>query len=221
MFSFFQTERKKVLLIDLENPPSLLKERISFLQKNGDVGEIFFLSGALYLDNPKHVKMLEQILTEKGIGVVFLDNLSACFQKIMNENESLRLYRILKTLKNIAVKNGVTFVLVHHLRKPGQFISANPLDEVRGSSVIVGIVDMVYVLQRIQDFYQLQIVKNRVSTFNETLLLELQRGGFQLLQKGVETPNRLSEVIKFIEVTANNTPNGIFSIGTLRESSYF
>lgn len=221
IFNFYQTEKHRVLLIDLENPPTLLKERALLLQKNRGVGETFLLSGPFYLDIPRHVKMLEQIITEKRVGVVIIDNLTACFQKLQNENESLRLYRIMKSLKDIAVKSGATFVLVHHLRKPGQFTSANPLDEVRGSSVIVGIADMVYVLQKIQDFYQLQVVKNRVSTFNETLLLELQHGGFQLLQKGVETPSRLNEVVRFIETTANNMPNGVFSVKSLKESSHF
>jgi hypothetical protein len=96
------------------------------------------------------------------------------------------------------------------------------LDEVRGSSSIVALADIVLLLEKIQDFFRLRILKNRLSNIFESYILELVKGGFRLLQKGAElSGDRLNAVCRYIENVATSMPNGIFTVKNVSESSPF
>jgi hypothetical protein len=222
MWGCFDSTQTNVLLVDLENPLTLIKERCQFLSDNGIPENIFFYSGEFFLDRKDDVEKLEKIVMDKKINLIIIDNLSCLFKNI-KENDNLRIYLLLKRLRDICLKHGATCIIVHHLRKQQMFVSANPLDEIRGSSTIAGIADMVLYLQKVQDFFQLKIVKNRLANVFDSYLLELDVGGFKLLQKDMQglAGDRLSAVIRHIESVATSMPNGIFMVKNVSESSPF
>jgi predicted ATP-dependent serine protease len=218
----FDSTQTNVLLVDLENPLVLIKERCQFLSDSGIPENIFFYSGELFLDKKDDVEKLEKIITDNKIGLIIIDNLS-CLFKNTKENDNLRIYLLLKRLRDICLKHGATCIIVHHLRKQQMFVSANPLDEIRGSSTIAGIADMVLYLQKVQDFFQLKIVKNRLANVYDSYLLELDVGGFKLLQRDMQglAGDRLSAVCRYIESVATSMPNGVFAVKNISESSPF
>jgi len=218
----FDSTQTNVLLVDLENPLVLIKERCQFLGDSGIPENIFFYSGELFLDKKDDVEKLEKIITDNKIGLIIIDNLS-CLFKNTKENDNLRIYLLLKRLRDICLKHGATCIIVHHLRKQQMFVSANPLDEIRGSSTIAGIADMVLYLQKVQDFFQLKIVKNRLANVYDSYLLELDVGGFKLLQRDMQglAGDRLSAVIRHIEVFASQKPEGVFTPKEVKEAGPF
>jgi predicted ATP-dependent serine protease len=199
----------------------LLKERAAFI--TDEIPEnLFLLTDVIYLDDKANVATLEKIIVENSISVVVFDNLS-CMFKNTKENDNLRIYLLLKRLRDICLKHGATCIIVHHFRKQQMFVSANPLDEIRGSSTIAGIADMVLYLQKVQDFFQLKIVKNRLANIYDNYLLEFDVGGFKLLQRDMQglAGDRLNAVIRHIESVATSMPNGIFMVKNISESSPF
>ena len=218
----FDSTQTNVLLVDLENPLVLIKERCQFLGDSGIPENIFFYGGELFLDRKEDVEKLEKIITDNKIGLIIIDNLS-CLFKNTKENDNLRIYLLLKRLRDICLKHGATCIIVHHLRKQQMFVSANPLDEIRGSSTIAGIADMVLYLQKVHDFFQLKIVKNRLANVYDSYLLELDVGGFKLLQRDMQglAGDRLSAVIRHIEVFASQKPEGVFTPKEVKEAGPF
>jgi archaellum biogenesis ATPase FlaH len=217
----FNSTQTNVLLIDLENPLTLIKERCQFLGDSGIPENIYFYSGEFFLDRKDDVEKLEKIITDNKISLIIIDNLS-CLFKNTKENDNLRIYLLLKRLRDICLKHGATCIIIHHLRKQ-MFVSANPLDEIRGSSTIAGIADMVLYLQKVQDFFQLKIVKNRLANVFDSYLVELDVGGFKLLQKDMQglAGDRLSAVIRHIEAFASQKPEGVFTPKELKEAGPF
>jgi KaiC/GvpD/RAD55 family RecA-like ATPase len=215
----FESQKYNVLLCDFENSLSLLKERAAFI--TDEIPEnLFLLTDAIYLDDKANVATLEKIIVENNISVVVFDNFS-CMFKSTKENDNLQIYRLLRRLRDICRKHNVTAVIIHHTRKTQPF-TASLLDEVRGSSSIVALSDIVLLLEKIQDFFRLRILKNRVSNVFESYILELVKGGFRLLQKGAElSGDRLSAVCRYIESVATSMPNGVFAVKNISQSSPF
>ena len=215
----FDSQKCNVLLADFENSLSLLKERAAFITE--EIPEnLFLLTDAIYLDEKANVATLEKIIIENNISLVVFDNLS-CMFKNTKENDNLQVYRLLKRLRDICRKHNVTAIIIHHTRKMQPF-TASLLDEVRGSSSIVALSDVVLLLEKIQDFFRLRILKNRVSNIFENFIIELVKGGFRLLQKGAElSGDRLSAVCRYIENVATSMPNGVFAVKNISESSPF
>jgi predicted ATP-dependent serine protease len=215
----FDSKKYNVLLCDFENSLSLLKERAAFITDEIP-SNLFLLTDAIYLDDKANVATLEKIIVENNISLVIFDNFS-CMFKSAKENDNLQIYRLLKRLRDICRKHNVTVVIIHHTRKTQPF-TASLLDEVRGSSSIVALSDIVLLLEKIQDFFRLRILKNRVSNVFESYILELVKGGFRLLQKGAElSGDRLSAVCRYIESVATSMPNGVFAVKNISQSSPF
>jgi hypothetical protein len=152
--------------------------------------------------------------------LVVFDNLSAII-KFSSENDNIKVYQLMRKLRNIALKHGVCILILHHTRKTQPF-TASLLDEVRGSSSIAALSDVILLLEKIQDFFRLRVLKNRVSNVFESYILELVKGGFRLLQKGAElSGDRLNAVCRYIENVATSMPNGIFTVKNVSDSSPF
>jgi archaellum biogenesis ATPase FlaH len=217
----FESQKCNVLLADFENSLSLLKERAAFISENGDIPEnLFIWDGDFSIEEKKSIEFLEWAITQYNVKIIFIDNLSAII-KFSKENDNIKIYQLMRKLRNIALKHGVCILIVHHLRKTQPF-TGNILDEVRGSSSIVALSDIVLLLEKIQDFFRLRVLKNRINSVFESYILELVKGGFRLLQKGAElSGDRLSAVCRYIESVATSMPNGVFAAKIISGSSPF
>ena len=217
VFGYFKSRKTNVLLIDLENSLSLLKERLEFLEAMPENVFLIF-DGSFNILNQKNLNLLRKIIKEQAIGLTIIDNLTSVLPK-QNENDSITIYRILSNLRRICLEENTTIILIHHARKTQMFQSFNPLDEIRGSSTIAAVSDLVFNLMKVQSFYQLRVLKNRIQNNYQTFLLELDRGGFKYLQNLEENfDQNISQICRMIEEIARSSPNGVFSVSEIYEA---
>ena len=90
----------------------------------------YFSMEGVHLDNPDHVLMLQQYVTEKQIGLIILDALTDMMGG--DENAKKDVQPVFTNLKRIADKTDAAIILIHHANKSGGY---------RGSTVIKGGVD--------------------------------------------------------------------------------
>ncbi|MEM2548369.1 MAG: type IV toxin-antitoxin system AbiEi family antitoxin domain-containing protein, partial [Nitrososphaerota archaeon] len=109
----------------------------------------------------------------------------------------------------------------HHVRKNQPF-SISPLEEIRGSTVLSAVPDIVIKMEKLRDFFQFTVVKNRISNNFQSLLLELEEGGFRFLQNvegGVD--ENMSACIRYVEEFAKTATGNVFSPKEIAESSHY
>jgi len=140
-----ETKSSRVLIIDGENYPTTYVERVKLLgiSPNSNI-EAVVLSD-FSLDNPRWLKALERAIAERKYGVIILDPWTALIHRL-DENKAGEVSTLLTRLRKIAYEYDCAFLLVHHLRK-GLPYSTEPLDELRGSSVLVNEPDLVFLLR--------------------------------------------------------------------------
>ncbi len=217
IFGFFDAKQGNVLLVDLENSLSLLKERWNFLG-GGENQNVFLLNHPSFnLTSKTGFEVLERAIDEYDLSLITLDNLSSINPKI-NENDAVKMYGLLSKLRRICLEKNASIILVHHVRK-AQLFSLSPLDEVRGSSALTAVPDVIMNLSKVQSFYQLRVIKNRISNDYPNLLLEIDTGGFRFLQEAPETINaEISQISRIITDIAAQSPGGVFSVSQIHEA---
>lgn len=148
----FQTAKAPVLYIDEENGTGVLKDRVGALKKGLGIEEpvdmCFISLNNIRIDGEKWRLKLEDIIKRFGIKVIIVDS----FRRVISVNEdNAQEVSSLFTdvIRPIATKHGVTWILLHHLRKgmSGK-TSFDELDELRGSSEITNYADAVLLFER-------------------------------------------------------------------------
>lgn len=152
VFNMFETQKSRVLYIDEENGIQTLKERRTMLKKgldlNGNV-ELFFTSlENIKLDRVEWQNKLRKFITEYNPRVIIIDSFRRTIG--IDENDAGQVSRIFTDIiKKLSKEFGVTWVLLHHLRKG--ISGRNPtdeMDELRGSSDFSNYADVVLVMNR-------------------------------------------------------------------------
>lgn len=117
---------RSVLLIDGEMPLNRLKERYLAMTKNEEIpGNIHFLSTyhqtsdtELDLTNPAHQAWILQIIEEKKISLLIVDNIS-CTMNVEGENDAASWSPVRKFMIKLR-SLFVGLILVHHPTKGGE-----------------------------------------------------------------------------------------------------
>jgi hypothetical protein len=184
-----ETQKSKVLFIDEESGIEEIKRRVEIIKKGrGIVGDIDNLCFASYqgikVDTEFWRERLENFLNEYKPDIIITD----CFRRIISceENEATAINEVFTNiLSPIKQKYNITWILVHHLRKGLGRGVEDLMDELRGSSDIVNIADMVLVFQRIpkvDNKFKLITVKSRRTKSNESRLIEMQWDEFDSMR---------------------------------------
>ncbi|MGD2072164.1 MAG: AAA family ATPase [Candidatus Thorarchaeota archaeon] len=153
LFDRFSISKKsKILFIDEESNLSLIKERKNMIKrglgikKNSDVA--FLSLASIRIDNPLWVEKLENFIQEFEPDVIIVDSLRRVVKFKENEAEPVS-ELFTDTLKPLSKKYGVTWILLHHMRKG--ITGKNPydeMDEMRGSSDLPALADVILGLHR-------------------------------------------------------------------------
>jgi len=184
-----ETQKSKVLFIDEESGIEEIKRRIDIIKKGrGIIGDIENLCFASYqgikVDTEFWRKRLENFLNEYKPDIIITD----CFRRIIGceENDATAINDVFtNVLSPIKERYNITWILVHHLRKGLGRGVEDLIDELRGSSDIVNIADMVLVFQRIpkvDNKFKLLTVKSRRTKSNESRLIEMQWNEFDSMK---------------------------------------
>ena len=145
IFSYYDSKQTKVLLIDNENNPTILRERVELMGLNPleNIDVVSFTGWRL--DRRGALAKLKHLIQSNGYGLVVMDNWTTLVSTV-EENDAVQVSNILTNLRRIAYGTGCTILLIHHLRKSLPY--SHNVDEVRGSSVLVNEADLVLLLEK-------------------------------------------------------------------------
>lgn len=146
----FATAQGRVLYLDEESSPALLRHRLTkLLAAKGLSAEQLDLHVAvgqgLSFSNPASVGRLRQLLEKLRPALVVVDSLIRVHRA--EENSASEMAQVFKAVKDLIREFGCTFLFADHQRKPGYFGASLDL-LLRGSSEKAAFVDTLLSLQR-------------------------------------------------------------------------
>ena len=152
----FIVTQGSVLIIDKENPLSLLQERFRKLGTPEDA-PIYFLQNPDYykLQDEKHLKWTINFIKENDIKLVILDSFVHIHKG--DENDSQAIAATFEKLKLFPC----AIVFIHHHRKTIKFFTGTPLESIRGSSDIAAEVESHLAVDQINNTLKIAQYKNR------------------------------------------------------------
>jgi RecA-family ATPase len=176
----FYTSSRKVLYIDEESSPQLLKTRLSKLISAKNIKaedlSISFVVGANFdLLQPTSVQKLEQIIETEEPRVIIVDSLVRVHSA--EENSSTAMAEFFGVIKNLIRKYNVTFIFADHEHK-GVY-SADKRDmlptsnDLRGSNEKGAVADSVLSLRLTKDGLMLFHTKSRFTEASLPLLIKI------------------------------------------------
>mgnify|MGYP001587507444 CR=1 FL=1 len=130
----FSTTQSRVMIINEEDPPRSVQDRIKILGIVDKSLPIYFHVGKGIRLEKKIIDCIIAEVKEKNISVIFFDSLRAMHDA--DENDSTEMQRIMNLLK-IIMRENITVIFTHHHRKKGPFEKGNVgMEASRGSSAI-------------------------------------------------------------------------------------
>lgn len=172
LFDRYVSKQGKVLIIDEETPGSFLKDRVIKIGFTNDLPISFLHFQKVKLDNPDCFMDLIQIIKNLNPTLVIFDALIRLHNKKENDTEMALVMERLRDIVNL----GTTVLVIHHHRKG----AGDKKESVRGSSDILGGVDVSLSLEEKGDYLILSSPKTRsqpiepirlkLETVNDTLI---------------------------------------------------
>jgi len=97
------------------------------------------------LDNPAHLEYLREAIKEHSPSLIILDSLTGSHR---GKEQDANIHHRLKALRDIAEKEHVPILIIHHVRKaPSDGRGALSLDDLRGSSAIGAMARVVIMVE--------------------------------------------------------------------------
>lgn len=144
LFGQFKVQQSGVLMIDEENNHQLLQQRLKLLKARAEL-PICFLCGNNFILNNSSVDKVIALCEKEKLSLITFDSLVRIHTS--DENDASKMSAVFQLLRRFT-NNGITVVVTHHNRKPGQF-KGSPSSEMRGSSDILAAVDCHLSLKRV------------------------------------------------------------------------
>jgi archaellum biogenesis ATPase FlaH len=144
VFGNFQATQSPVLIIDEENNPRVLQERVKLLSQNLNL-PIFIASKNGFQLNDDNVQKIVDYAKSKNVQLIIFDSFICIHQA--DENVASEMRNVMKHLKEIA-SHGIAVIVIHHHRKRGNAEKGNASQDMRGSSDILAQVDCHLAIDR-------------------------------------------------------------------------
>lgn len=152
----FDTKKVAVLMIDEENDPRLLQQRLKLLQGKHDL-PIDLMMEKNFKVGTKDVINTLKLCKERSIKLITIDSLVRIHDK--NENDAVQMAQVFAELRRFT-KAGISVLITHHNRKGGRGDSGS--QEMRGSSDILAAVDCHLSIERSRQDNKITIHQNKV-----------------------------------------------------------
>ncbi len=162
----FSTEPSSVLVIDEENGPRLIQDRLSYLNV-GDNLNIHYRFNTDFIADTKKINQVIEFCQSESIKFVTIDSLIRIHSG--NENDAGEMAKVFKQLRKFT-NNGISLLLTHHNRKSGANSGVGS-QEMRGSSDILAALDCHLSLVRDDD--RLKLSQNKIRTTEELEPLDI------------------------------------------------
>jgi hypothetical protein len=170
LFNHFEVTQGAVLMIDKENSPNLLKDRLLKLGIKEDP-EIYFLEDPDHysLQDPDTLAETVEIVKKLKIKLLVLDSFAHIHKG--DENDSMAIVATFEKLKQIT-KLGCAIVFIHHHRKTIKMFTATALETIRGSSDIAAELESHLALDAIKEKIRVSQNKNRWGTLFPPFMIQ-------------------------------------------------
>lgn len=170
LFDHFNVSKHgRVLIVDEENPGSFLKERLMMIGFTDDMPISFLHFQKVKLDRADCFAEITQIVKDLKPVLVIFDALIRIHTA--KENDASEMALVMERLRDI-VNLGTTVLVIHHHRKG----AGDKKESVRGSSDIMGGIDMHLSLEEKGDYLILSSSKTRTRPI-EPIRLKLETAG--------------------------------------------
>lgn len=139
LFDKFETQQRKVLIIDKENQMALIQKRFKDMGAFEGLDIYFLDSDDFYIENEQIIHKLCNRVCLEGIGLIIFDSLIRIHRN-KEENSAGDMAEVFRQLRRFQ-EAGATVVFVHHHRKGSIFARNSLAEAMRGSSDILASVD--------------------------------------------------------------------------------
>jgi archaellum biogenesis ATPase FlaH len=162
VFNVFEARQARVCLLDNENSPPIIRDRVERLGLEIPDGLDCINFTSWRLDGHSALPRLRQLIQANNYGLVVMDNWTT-FVSSVDENDAVAVSNLLTRLRKIAYETGCTFLVIHHQRKSLAY-AVDLEDSLRGSSVIYNEPDIILHLEidKISGDRILRSLKNRL-----------------------------------------------------------
>ena len=188
----FPTKKVGILLIDEENGPIILRERIEKLISRDANLPNFYLTSfeGIKLDKHEWLSKLQKFLVEHPeVKLIIIDSFRRVSGIDENQAEDVSWF-LTNVIRPLTLNFGVSVILIHHMRKGLGKNPVDEMDEIRGSSDLANYSDTILILERPKgsnDQIILRHVKSRRSIELEPILIEIEwnaEDGIRFIAKG-------------------------------------
>ena len=146
--NFNITKKPSILLYDLENGKTILKDRLRYLTNGLDINKN-------EIQNFRIAETFNKINIEKELelcskhDIIVLDCYRRFLDGVENDSETTNNFynNFLKKLRDM----GKSVIVIHHLKKFKEIEEEDPMDNIRGSSDISAQFDLAYTLYKSED----------------------------------------------------------------------
>ena len=142
-----QTRQCQVLYVSLEDTLPRMQQRLNQVT-GGEPGPVFIATEAELLGNGLEEQLTGFLEEHRQVGLVIIDTLQ-CIRQMGSEKYSYAGdYFVIRALKAIADRQGVTVLLVHHTRKDRKEQDEDAMDTINGTTGIGGAADGTLILKK-------------------------------------------------------------------------
>ena len=142
LFDYFQTKKSKVLYIDEENRPVILKSRVKKMLKslnlNSDLDLEFMICSDIRLDSNIGLNKLNKVIQRFKPDMIVADSLVRVMDGDENSVSDVR--KVFSSIKKY-LNQGISWLLLHHTRKAKTVYKGK--QDLRGSSDFAGFIDIL------------------------------------------------------------------------------
>lgn len=179
-------EPRRVLYLALEEPKWRTASRLRKLLRGTEPDGLRDLQFVYKLDS---LSQLDELLTEHPSDVVIVDTLLAATKGVKHSRDLLRSdYADIDLFQQIVDKHKVTFLVIHHTRKPTSLGFNDDVDVVTGTSGTTAGIDCIWHL-RSSNARQSRILSTTGRDLESEvyeLRFDLTKGGFLFVTQGDE-----------------------------------
>ncbi len=136
-FGQYHCEKNNVLIVDEENHPRIIQDRLKKLSAPENTTISFISQKNFCIANDQHIEAILKICEERAVNIIILDSLVRMHDE--DENSSKDMAEIFAQIKKLC-QNGKTVLVIHHERKESAY-GGSASTRMRGSSDISAAID--------------------------------------------------------------------------------
>ena len=169
-------KQANTIYLTLEDTPRRLKKRLKMVEERPS-GKCTIVRKFGKM-TPENLRRLEEKIKEKNAKVVIIDPLGRIQTTEKNTNLYNADYESLGMLKDLADRMNIAIIVIHHLKK-GE--SDDPLEDVLGTTAIIGVVDTILVMKRTRGQADATLFITGREIEDKEIALEFEAGKWKVL----------------------------------------